>query len=305
MNPLVSVIIPTYNSASYLPQALDSVFNQTFQDYEIIVVDDGSTDETEQVLVPYRELIKYIRKENRGPASARNVGIKHSKGDYIAFLDADDIWLPDKLQSQIGFMKKNPEIQVLFTDCAIFDHQGLIMPSIKERYKVASCVTFEELLTEHFVAMSSIIVKRSCLEEIGLFDETLIGAEDYNLYLRLARKFQFMYLDRVLVYHRKHEKSLSKCLEQMRHDELANLDKIANLFPEMNIPKRKLAAKIYLRFGIYHLNCRELAAARFCFKNTLKHSPLTGFAWFLLAISSLPQSVRDLLIAVNRLRRSL
>jgi glycosyltransferase involved in cell wall biosynthesis len=300
MSPLVSIVIPAYNSANYLPQALDSVLNQTFRDYEIIVVDDGSTDETEQVLAPYRGLIRYIRKENGGPASARNAGIRQASGEYIAFLDADDIWLPDKLQSQIDFISKNPDLHVLFTDCAIFDQHGFVTSSIKENHNISARITFQDLLTKHFVPMSSIIVKRACLDEIGLFDESLTGAEDYNLYLRLAQKFQFGYLDKVLVYHRKHENSLSEDLEQMRRDELTNLDKIANLFPDAKIDKRKLVAQIYLRFGRYHFNYGEFAAARLCFQEALKRSPILGQAWLFLIISTLPQTLRDSLIAIKR-----
>jgi|SRR5215471_15712208 len=302
--PLVSVVIPTYNNARFLPEALDSLLGQTFRDFELIVVDDGSTDDTLEVLKPYRHLIRYLRKENGGPASARNLGIRHATGDLIAFQDADDIWLPDKLRLQIDYLREHSEIGVVFSDVTFFGAERRETCCVKQRFSPKAGMTFENLFHDHFVGMSTVVVRGSCLDEVGLFDESLIGAEDYNLYLRLAKKFQFGFLDEPLIKKRLHDDNLSNNLEQMLHDELANLKKIAALFPEEHISTRKIAARIYFRFGKYHFDGKAFSRARACLSRALWRSPSLWNAWAYMGVAVLPRAFRKAFLALLRRVRS-
>ncbi len=302
--PSVTVIIPTYNSARFLPESLECVLNQTFRDFEILVVDDGSTDNTEQAIAPYLGQIRYIKKENGGPAAARNLGISEARGEFIAFLDADDLWMPDKLELQISRMNEHPEFGVVFTDDAIFDETGITRKSLKDQFVISTGNVFDKLLTDHFICMSSVMIRRKCLEQIGVFDETLIGAEDYNLFLRLASRYKFGFVNKVVVHKRDHGGNLSENLEQMCHDEVWNLNKIAEMFPDRQIPTRKLIGQIYLRFGKYHFSRQEFAAARRILLKSLRRSPLVAEAWLFLAVSSLPPQLRKSILAIRKRRRS-
>jgi glycosyltransferase involved in cell wall biosynthesis len=300
-NPLVSIIMPTYNNAHFLPESLAAILKQTFRDFEIIIVDDGSTDDTETVVQPYRSSIRFFRKENGGPAAARNLGIKNANGQLIAFLDADDLWLKDKLEIQVNYLNENPAVGLVFTDAVRFDAEGKFRPSFRETYGyVPSEKMFEQLLFDHFIAMSSVMVRRRCLEDVGLFDESLTGAEDYNLYLRLAKKYEFGFLDNVMVHVRLHGASLSDNLEQMCEDEIKNLDKIVGLFPDAEIPKRKLAGRIYARFGRYYFSQQRFAEARDCFTKAFLHAPLQVETWPFFFLASLPQEWRDSFLSLNK-----
>jgi glycosyltransferase involved in cell wall biosynthesis len=126
----VSVVIPTYNSAHLLDDALQSVLEQTYKDFEIIVVDDGSTDNTSEVVSKYNDKLHYFRVDNRGPAKARNYGISKATGKYIAFLDADDKWLPTKLEKQVSMFEQNPEFGMVFTENSLFDAKGIYKNSL-------------------------------------------------------------------------------------------------------------------------------------------------------------------------------
>ncbi|MBI3650622.1 MAG: glycosyltransferase family 2 protein [Acidobacteria bacterium] len=250
--PLVSVIMPTYNNALYIGAALDSVLQQTFQDFEIIVIDDGSTDNTAEVLQPYRDAIRYLKKANGGPSSARNLGIALAQGEFIAFHDSDDTWVADKLALQLDHFAQNPEVGVVFTGSHRYNAKGIVDSNIRKGHTMPTGMIFDKILTDHFIAMPSVMVRKSCLDHIGLFEEGLIGNEDFNLYLRLARHYAFGFVNKVLVHIRLHEHNLSDNLAQMCEDEIKNLDKIAALFPDARIPKRQLSGRIYARFGRYY-----------------------------------------------------
>jgi glycosyltransferase involved in cell wall biosynthesis len=302
--PLISVVIPTYNSASFLPQSVESVLQQTYDNFEVIIVDDGSTDDTETVLLPYKEKIRYIKKANSGPSGARNLGIAEARGEFIAFQDADDIWVPEKLQLQMDYLTNHPKIAVLHTDLTQFNHQGEVSFSLKERYgSIPSGYIFEELLVNHAVTLSTIIVRRSCIDEVGAFDESLIGAEDYNFYLRLARKFQFGFLNQALVKKRLHTNNLSDNLDQMCEDEIKNLEKITLMFPDARIPKRKLGAHIYTRFGRYYFSQQRFDEAQDCFQKAFRLSPLSVKTWPLWLLAAIPDGLRHGLLALNRVRK--
>jgi len=186
--PLVSVIIPTYNTGVYIKEAVDSALSQTHPNIEIIVVDDGSTDNTKAVLQPYinSEKVKYIYQRNKGLPGARNTAIKEAKGKYVALLDADDLFLPDKLGRQVQHLEENKDLDLSYCDIYHFkDSEPDKLLRLNYTYYSGEAV-FEKLLEKNFIAPLSVVVRRSVFDRLGYFDESLRRSEDYEFYLRLA-----------------------------------------------------------------------------------------------------------------------
>jgi glycosyltransferase involved in cell wall biosynthesis len=183
-NDFISVVIPTYNRASFLKEAIDSVLSQTFRDFELIVVDDGSTDETPELLLSYGNKIKVIKKANKGPSAARNRGIKAAKGEWIAFLDSDDVWKPDKLEKQVQFIKDNPDIKICQTEEIWIRNGKRVNP--RKKHEMHSGWIYEQCLPLCIVSPSSVMIHRDVFEKVGFFDETMPACEDYDLWLRIA-----------------------------------------------------------------------------------------------------------------------
>jgi glycosyltransferase involved in cell wall biosynthesis len=200
--PKVSVIIPAYNAAPYTVEAIESVLNQTFKDFEIIVVDDGSTDNTKELLQPYVDdcRINYIYKENGGASSARNMGIRASKGQYIACLDCDDLWLPEKLEICTEFLENNPKIGLVYTRVFFIDSHGNNVGTSGGRCK--SGMIFEKLIVKNFIMNSTPVVKKECFTKVGLFDESVFHPADWDMWLRISEHYPIIYLDKILTKYR-------------------------------------------------------------------------------------------------------
>ena len=206
----VSVIIPTYNCAQYIGVAVESVLAQTFADYELIVVDDGSTDETGDVLKQYEGRLTLIRQENQERSAARNTGIRASAGQYIAFLDSDDIWQPDKLERQVAILDQHPEVVLTYCQASYVDTEGRPIRFVGESAsgesgtEVVVSDLSRDLLLGNVISggCSTPIVRREALDEVGFFDETLCYPEDWDLWVRLSKKGPFAYVPRPLARYR-------------------------------------------------------------------------------------------------------
>lgn len=199
-NPLVSVIIPAYNRGWVLKEAVDSVLAQDFPNFELIVVNDGSADNSSEILASYGNKIRIVSQENRGVSSARNRGIGSSSGDYIAFLDSDDLWLPGKLSAQVAFFEKNPDALICQTE-EIWVKNGIRMNPGK-RHKKMSGFFFEKSLELCLVSPSAVMAKKRLFEIAGLFDETLPACEDYDMWLRVNCRHPIYLIDVPLVVKR-------------------------------------------------------------------------------------------------------
>lgn len=210
--PAVSVIMPAYRAAAYISEAIASVLAQTFTDYELIVVNDGSPDtvELDRALAPYRDRIIYITQKNRGCSGARNVAIQAARGRYIALLDADDIWEPDYLAVQLGILEADPGIDVLYPNALIFGDSHLAGKTFMDVMPSRGEVTFESLITQRCNVMISVTARRESVVRAGLFNESLRSAEDFDMWLRILHQGgRIRYHDRVLLRYRRHESSLS------------------------------------------------------------------------------------------------
>ena len=209
IKPLVTVLIPTYNRGWVLKEAIDSVLSQDFEDFELIVVDDGSTDNTQDILDGYDRDIMVLRQDNRGVSAARNAGIASASGRFIAFLDSDDLWLPGKLASQVDFFNSNPEALICQTEELWIRNGKRVNP--KNRHKKFSGMIFKHSLPLCIVSPSAVMLKKSLLNKTGVFDESLPACEDYDLWLRISCKYPVFLIDTPLIIKRGgHEDQLSR-----------------------------------------------------------------------------------------------
>ena len=264
-NILVSVIIPTYNSGKYISTAIKSVLNQSYPFYEIIVIDDGSTDNTADQLRKFNDKIMYIYKPNGGPASARNLGIKRSTGEYIAFLDADDYWLPDRLAVQVNYLNINSEIALVHSNTWILEkgHEPYLL---FVDCKPNSGWIFKELFLSNHINILTVMLRRKYFDMTNGFDESkdLIGFEDYDLWLRIALHHPIAYLDKIVSVYRIHDNNISN-EDNSIHKSLLLLYKFSKtdlfsqkLYQRILFEKKK---RIYLRWAFRMMETKEFKKA--------------------------------------------
>ncbi|WP_300666951.1 glycosyltransferase [Desulfoluna sp.] len=254
-NPLISVIIPTYNRAWALEAAVDSVLAQNYPEVELIVVDDGSTDETPALLARYGDALRVLTLENGGVSRARNHGIAAATGTFIAFLDSDDRWLPEKLSEQVDFFRQNPEALICQTEELWIRNGKRVNPC--KHHKKPSGDIFEASLHLCLVSPSAVMMKRTLLDEVGLFDESLPACEDYDLWLRIAWRYPvYTTASPLVIKHGGHEDQLSKTplLDRFRIQSLVHL-------LEQNVlsqPQREATRAVLQKKGrIYAGGCQK------------------------------------------------
>ncbi|SMC25026.1 Glycosyl transferase family 2 [Desulfacinum hydrothermale DSM 13146] len=256
MTDLVSVIIPTHNRAHMVREAVDSVLAQEGVRMEIIVVDDGSTDETPEVLAPYRDRILVIRQSNRGVSAARNRGVQAARGQWIAFLDSDDLWLPGKLRAQLDFFAAHPRWLICQTEEVWIRNGRRWNP--KRYHAKPSGHCFDRLLERCLISPSAVMLHRSLLEQVGLFDEDLPACEDYDLWLRIGCRHPIGLVPKPLVIKRGgHADQLSAsvpALDRYRIRAIARLLKTRELSQEQ---RAQAIAVLQKKTRIYAQGCRK------------------------------------------------
>ncbi len=263
----VSVIIPSYNRAWTLKEAVESVLSQDVGDFELIVVDDGSTDDTPSLLRSYPQAL-VVAQKRRGVSAARNAGIRHASGQYIAFLDSDDLWLPEKLSTQMAFMKRHPEALICQTE-EIWIRDG-VRVNPKARHKKPSGMIFERSVELCLVSPSAVMMARRLLDDVGMFDETMPACEDYDLWLRISCRFPVHLISSPLVIKRGgHEDQLSRApgLDRFR---IYALQKILENPPGGGLTRKQRKAAIHAlskKCAIYAEGCvkrgRQKEAAKY------------------------------------------
>lgn len=211
--PLVSVIIPTYNGSRFIRETIQSVLDQTYNNLEIMVVDDGSTDDTSLIVKSITDQrITYIQQKNAGVSPARNHGIAVSKGDYIAFLDHDDVWLPCKLEKQLSLFEQNPKVALIYSDVFIINENNFIIGKYSHKIKFFRGRIFKELFSSCFITILTVVIKKSVFLEVGPFLPYKI-CEDYDLLLKCAAEYPIDYIDEPLAKYRVHGSNYSKNYE--------------------------------------------------------------------------------------------
>ncbi|HVJ68464.1 MAG TPA: glycosyltransferase family A protein [Caulifigura sp.] len=261
--PQISVVMPAYNSAAFVRRAIESVWAQTHTPIELIVVDDGSKDDTAAVAAAVDPRTIVIRQENGGPGAARNRGVKAARGNWIAFIDADDAWRPRKLELQRPHMLR-PEIDIVFSH--------VVNPLARDH--VVWELTFDDLWRHNYVGLSTSVVRRTAFEGIGGFDEDrgILGIEDYNLWLRLAsRGSRFAFVTDELVEYTPAPGNLSSNYWKIAQSAAKNAEKVAEF---SGMDPARLSAKlagIYEEYGVALLYKRDLKGARTYLRQSLRH----------------------------------
>jgi glycosyltransferase involved in cell wall biosynthesis len=311
MPALVSVVIPVYNGARFLREAIDSVLGQTYSPVQVIVVDDGSVDGSPEVIRSYGSRLESIRQPNSGVAQARNRGIAASRGEFIAFLDQDDWWRPEKIRRQVESFVQHPDVGLVHTEAAHYDNPSaaFVERFNPNRSDLLTGRCYERLLLGNAIFNSSVIIRKSVLDKVGAFDTQIEGntIQDYDLWLRIARASSLAYISEQLTVYRLHpEQGMWKARHSLM-EELRLLDRIvsntiAPLSPEMHGRMAKLLDEV----GVAHFDVREVAVARRCFARALQHR----WSWrnaLLLSLTFLPwrwsEGVRRAATALRTLGR--
>ncbi|MEM4406501.1 MAG: glycosyltransferase [Candidatus Methanomethylicaceae archaeon] len=312
--PLVSIIIPTYNCRKWVSEAVDSALSQTYPRCEIIVVDDGSNDGTDLLLQErYGDKIRYYFQDNKGRSAARNRGLKEAKGEYIQFLDADDLIMPEKIARQVEFLEANRDVDVVYGDVLLFleDDKEDVWPHEKRIYYASGRGLLKKMLHEPFLQTVHALYRRKCIEAIGGFDESLKRVEDWEFHLRLARLgVNFHYLPdggKSLYRQRrvtKPEERVSAALDSIRVVEKLRKSIDSQEAREIKIRKAKAMARFtcgmeFLRFGYRKKGLLQLLLSM----GSLDNRTAVRATYLLLSIFMPPKhsdKIVDLLVRLKR-----
>jgi len=276
--PKVSVILPCYNGARWIGQSIESVLAQTYKNFELIVVDDGSTDNSRKIISSYLydERVRYIYQENRGFSNALNRGIRESRGEFIGFIGQDDLYMPNKLQVQVEYFDEHKDVDLVHSNYCSIDSSGRIMkvrdikvPRFSSRGKL-----IEYLFINNFIGFETALVKRRCFDKVGLFDERMVGFSDHDMWLRIAGEFNIAYIDLVLVKKREHELQFSKvAVEKCLRDEFLMTIKAIKRYPFLEKAVRKKLAGLYYTWGITMLEKGVNGEAKQKFLRVIQYRP--------------------------------
>ncbi|HHP7246229.1 MAG TPA: glycosyltransferase [Elainellaceae cyanobacterium] len=276
--PLISVIIPMFNAENTIRETIDSVLQQTLTDFEIIVIDDGSTDASlDAVKHIHDSRIRVLSQPNSGAPASRNRGLAESTGEFIAFLDADDVWTPDKLAAQIDALQTNPDAAVAYSWTQFIDESGQVLSS--GRRITVSNDAYEKLLVMNFLENgSNPLIRRPALAEIGGFDESLLSSQDRDLYLRLAMRYRFVTVPKYQILYRMTSGSITSNLSRQERQALEFVNRAFIQAPaSLQHLKPRSLAHLYRYLTLRGLEDeptlqRSLAIAR-CFALTLRYEP--------------------------------
>ena len=277
--PKVSVIIPTHNRAEFLRSAITSVLNQTFQDFEIVIVDDASKDHTREVIANFNDTrIKVIHNQvSKGDAGARNIGLLHTNCEYTAFLDDDDEWLPEKLKIQTCLLDNSPpEVGGVCTGCFTID-------KVSGRILSIDNVKIDDIYKDNFIVTSSVLLRRECFEKCGLFDENMPANSDYDMWVRILEKFSLKTIKDALINYYIHENRLTLDYEKKIRGTEILFEKYEDFFKK----DRKEYSNRYLCLGILYCYKGELQKGRKAFRKAIRINPFEIRNYFNFILSLL------------------
>jgi len=274
ISPLISVVIPTFNRVSLLRETVESVTAQTFRDFEIIIIDDGSDDGTWEWLSCRRD-IRAFRQPNQGIAATRNHGIAEAKGQWVAFLDHDDLWLEDKLEIQVEFIRKNPDVALI---AAKHVRLGKSTHASRKGTWIQGDL-FDKVFSQSFIHTSSVVIRKDVLESIGGFDAQYKFADEFDVWLKISRHFSIAYFNRPLVLIRFYDANTSHNRLGLRKDTQDILLK--------HYDREKISASLFratmsdhdISYGRAHLGADDIEAAVECFRNSVCRTPMRPRSW--------------------------
>jgi glycosyltransferase involved in cell wall biosynthesis len=279
--PKISVVTPTFNRSSFLKKAIESVLAQTFKDFELVIVDDGSTDNTQEEIECYRvdSRVNYLYQANRGQSHARNLALEQATGDFIAFLDSDDSWSLDKLDKQLAVFQKNPEVDIVHGDEAIIDEHGAVI-TLNNMKRHSGLIT-PQLLADNSVSITTALVRRRCFDEMGGFDTTVGVADDYELWLRFSARYRFHYEPGIVASYRVMADQISS---DKRRRFAANEQIIREFLVQhgevLSAGERRWGlARFYCRKARYFASAGELGTAAGAIGMAFRNAPLDSVVW--------------------------
>jgi glycosyltransferase involved in cell wall biosynthesis len=253
-SPSVSVIIATYNRAAFLAETIDSVLGQRFPDFELIVVDDGSTDDTREVLAAYGEKVRVFRQQNRGPSAARNLGARYARGAWLSIQDSDDLAAPDHLEALLGFAAGRRALGMVFANGAYlggeFHDRRTIIPEGKSRRLARRGVRLADLFDKSIVRLQAALIAKEAFDAVGGFDETLRISMDLDLSFRLFMRYPVAYLDRVVFFYRKHEGNIGRDQERRLTENIYVIEKLLSEHPQAErlLGRSRVARRLAYRY---------------------------------------------------------
>ena len=284
----VSVVIPAYNSADYTVETVESVLAQTYRDFEVVVVDDGSTDRTREALERFGDRIEYIYKENGGACSARNLGIQRSRGEFIACLDCDDLWLPGHLQQSVAAFEDRPDLAFVFGPCLLIDAAGRAIGATNYKFDLERA--YWDLLLENYVVAPSVVMRRACLDRVGLFDERIFIPADWDLWLRLAAEFPIGYVDAASAQYRMVSnytlRHVEQYVEETRYVLAKHIDR-----PGVDEDRRKrILSRFDVNYAALYRDKGDVGEARGLLKRAIRSYPYSWSAYGHLGLSYMGRS---------------
>lgn len=292
----VSVVIPAYNKADLTIKTMKSILGQTYANIEVIVVDDGSVDDTRNKLQLFGDKIHYIYKQNGGACSARNVGIKKATGEYIALIDCDDIYYPEKIAKSVECLEANPDYGFVFTNAYFIDANDKIVSAFSNSHRKRSSLIASKLIFSNLICNSTVVIRRSCFKKVGYFDEKIFIPADWDMWLRLAEVYKAGYIDEKLTGYRVSESYTKSHKEKALNESLYVIKKTFN---RNNIISKKLInkcyANIYFGFGVIHIADNNINRARNLFFKAVKNRPVNPKMLIVLALSLLfPRGLKEI-----------
>ncbi len=252
--PKVSVIIATHNRATFLPQTIDSVLQQEFRDFETIIVDDGSTDDTRQIVASYEPRVRYYYQENRGPSAARNLGVRHATAPWISIQDSDDLCALNHLETLYEYAREHRECGMVFANGAYLGgpehNRETIIPAAKSQRLARNGVRLIDLFDKSIVRLQAALISKSCYESVGGHDESLRIAMDLDLAFRIFARYPVAYLDEVVFHYRKHEGNIGRNQELRLLENIRVIEKLIGDFPhaEQLLGRGRVARRLAYRY---------------------------------------------------------
>jgi glycosyltransferase involved in cell wall biosynthesis len=309
-NPLVSIVMPVFNSEKYVSDAILSVINQSYFNWQLIIVDDGSTDSSVLQIKQYLHdvRINLVRQGNHGPSVARNRGLELSCGELIAFIDSDDVWVNTKIEEQVAIFEQDEDLAMISADMRLLNENNVVAESCFEHngYEfVASGDIYKNLLKENFIFTPMVLIRKRVLDAVGKFDPNLRISEDRDLWLRIARNHKIIVLDRILGDRRIHKTNTTSDRELYAKHQIKMFEKQLLLLKE---PKSSLACEVvpiivdiikkrYVDLGFFYLRKANTADARLAFRSCLKYGGRRAFRIKMLLAFFPPSIIRLLKFA--------
>ncbi len=279
---LVSVIIPAYNKAEYTRRCVESVLAQSYQHIEVIVVDDGSVDNTASVMKSFGERIRYVLKKNGGACSARNEGIRQARGEFLAFLDCDDLYEISKIEQSITCLVQQPAYGFVHTDAYFCDQHDVVVGQYKHPLRLQQGHIANQLVMGNFICNSTVVVRRQALDQAGYFDETIFPPADWDMWLRLAQVSQAGFVDCPLTKYRVTDNFIINRLDQSLAEELFVVEQFFKREPAAGALKIKALSNLHTRFAQSYWVKNEMNKSWQQLMFALKKNPLNWKPWVLL-----------------------